>query len=233
MRKRVVFLDIDGTLIDSKNAGRAAFIRALHSAFGWTDDIDYIKFSGATDLDVLKKIFTRYQRKLSERDIELFFDMLPRELRRTCADNPPITLPGVREMLDELAMREDTLVGLVTGNIESCARIKLAAAGIDHHFPLGAFGHEHADRNEIARLALARAEGMLAPNESLGQVFIIGDSPADVAAAHAIGAFAVAVATGHPSAEELAAAGADLLVEDLGGIAEKLLSLGETDGRPC
>lgn len=220
MRKRIVFFDIDGTLIDSSDSGRAAFVNALHSVFGWTDSIDYIEFSGATDLDVLSRIFEHYGRKLTEADTELFFEALPQELERTCALRQPTALAGVLKLLESLAQIPDTLVGLITGNIETCARVKLAAAGIDHKFVLGAFGHEHADRNEIARLGLKRAERMLDSGDSIGEVFVIGDSPADVAAAKAIGARSIAVCTGRPTCEDLVAAGADVILKDLSEAAQ-------------
>ncbi len=212
---RVVFFDIDGTILDSRHSGRAAFLKALHTAFGWTDDIDYIDFTGATDLDVISRVFANYGRVPTREDEELFFDVMPRELERTCRKTPPVLLPGVRCLLDTLAQRSDICVGLLTGNIEECAHIKLKYAGLDHRFDLGAFGHEHADRNEIARLALRRAELMHAHEGGIDKVFIIGDSPADVRAAQAIGAVAVAVATGTPTRQELAAAGADIVFDDL------------------
>jgi phosphoglycolate phosphatase len=215
MERDIVFFDIDGTLIDSRDSGRASFIRALELVFGWTDGIDYIKFTGATDLDVLDRIFTRYGKRLSEDDTGLFFAEMPRQLEMSFAANPPRVLPGVREVLEKLSACPEYIVGLVTGNIEPCARIKLAAAGIDHPFALGAFGHEHAERDEIARLALQRAEELLQPGDSVRRIVLIGDSPADVRAAKAIGAEALAVCTGHPCAEELAAAGADFVLEDL------------------
>ena len=212
---KVVFFDIDGTLVESGGAGRAAFISALHSVFNWTDNIDYIHFSGATDLDVLRQIFERYECELTEDDTLRFFDQLPVELEEAVLTHKVYALPGVAALLDQLAHDPDCIAGLITGNIESCARIKLAAAGIDHPFLLGAFGHEHADRNEIAKLAFQRACDLLPAGAEIGAAYLIGDSPADIAAAHAIGAHAIAVATGTPSYRELTDAGANTVLENL------------------
>lgn len=213
--KTVVFFDIDGTLLDSSGAGRAAFIETLHRVFCWTDSIDYIQFSGATDLDVLARIFRRNRHTLKQEDIDRFFDELPRALERAVMEHEVEALPGVKQVLYNLGASKGHLVGLITGNIETCARIKLRSAGIDHDFVLGAYGHEHADRNEIARFGLRRAEQFLGVGEGISRVFLVGDSPADVEAAHSIGAVAVGVATGHPGIDELASAGADILLTDM------------------
>lgn len=213
--RTVVFFDIDGTLVDSGGAGKKAFIQALHHVFSWTDNIDYIQFSGATDLDVLRRIFERNRREFTKSEADCFFDRLPLELASTVREHRVVPLAGVKALLKRLGESSNHIVGLITGNIETCARIKLDAAGIDHNFVLGAFGHEHGDRHEIARLGLQRARKLLPPGEVLGSVYVVGDSPADIAAAHAIGATAVAVATGHPDYDELAAAGADVLLTDL------------------
>lgn len=211
----LLFFDIDGTMVDTCGSGRAAFINALHSVFGWSDSIDYIQFTGATDLDVLRRICNRNECELTEDEVARFFEQLPRELEKTILQNETTALPGVTELLSRLGEYPNVIIGLITGNIESCARIKLQAAGIRHHFILGAFGHEHGDRDEIAKLALRRAEDLLGPEQCIAASYLIGDSPSDISAAHAIGAHAVAVATGRPNATELVAAGADTVLEDL------------------
>ncbi len=224
---KVVFFDIDGTMLDTRHSGRSAFSEALQRAFGWADGIEYIDFTGATDLDVIARIFANYGREPRDEDIELFFDILPAELELKCRSKPPIVLPGVLELLSVLGGRDDTILGLITGNIENCARIKLACAGVEHPFELGAFGHEHADRIDIARLAMKRAEKMIPAGGRIERIYIIGDSPSDMQAAKAIGATAAGVATGKPSQEELYAAGADVVLKDLSDLDQvlKLLDL--------
>jgi phosphoglycolate phosphatase-like HAD superfamily hydrolase len=104
---------------------------------------------------------------------------------------------------------------LVTGNIASCARIKLRQFNLHHHFVLGAFGDEHADRNEIARLALGRVKSKLPRDGTIRSLFLVGDTPNDIAAAKAIDAVSVAVATGKFSTAELQQAGADVVLTDM------------------
>jgi phosphoglycolate phosphatase-like HAD superfamily hydrolase len=210
-----VLFDIDGTLLDLHGAGRRAFALALDEAFGWKDQIGYIKFAGATDLDVLDQIFIRHRRTLTPPDIDLFFNILPEKLRETSAACDVTVYPGVAELVEQLSKHPDIIIGLVTGNIEACARIKLEKAGLHGHFQLGAFGHEHADRKEIARLALDRATASLPKGMTFAQKFLVGDTPSDISAAHHIGATSIAVATGQHTREILSDAGAQYVLATL------------------
>jgi len=213
-----IFFDIDGTLVDLRGAGRHAFVQALHHVFQWRDDIGYINFAGATDLDVLRQIFEHHGRELTDDDIERFFARLPQELEETAKRVRPNVFPGVPKLLNALTARGDVLIGVITGNIEACARIKLREAGVHRHFLLGAFGHEHADRCQIARLARQRARDLLPAGRAEPPAYLIGDTPSDIQAAHDIGARAMAVATGRFTVEELRAAGADAVWQDLGDL---------------
>ena len=211
----VVLLDIDGTLLHSGGGGRRAFARALQTVFQWHDDITWVNFSGATDLAVLRQICERHGTWPDAGRVERFFHELARELDLALTVSPPQLLPGVMELLEELERVPGLILGLVTGNTGACAHIKLRHAGLHGRFLLGAFGHEHADRVDIARLALQRAQthardGVLAP------IVLIGDTPSDIIAARAIGARAVAVATGAHDAEALRRAGAEVVVATLG-----------------
>ncbi len=211
----VVFFDIDGTMVDTHGAGRIAFINALNAVFGWSGNIDYIRFTGATDLDVLSRIFNRNNRELTGVEVSRFFEQLPIELEKSISSCEISRLPGVAELLGRLDEYPNVIIGLITGNIESCAHIKLRAADIHRRFTPAAFGHEHGDRDEIAKLALRRVENLLEPEQRIAASYLIGDSPSDISAAHAIDARAVAVATGRPTTAELAAAGADIVLKDL------------------
>ena len=211
----LILFDIDGTLLDTSGAGRRSFALALEEVFGWGAEAQSITFAGATDLDLLERIAQRHGRVLDPAQIEDFFARLPVTLRAALATEPPHVYPGVRELLEALSTRAEVSLGLVTGNIEPCAWAKLEACHLHGHFTLGAYGHEHADRRDIARLARRRAEQALPEGVHFHASFLLGDTPSDVSAALAIGATAVAVATGGFDEARLRAAGAHHVLSTL------------------
>ncbi|MFH0908191.1 MAG: HAD hydrolase-like protein [bacterium] len=210
----LVLFDIDGTLLDVHGAGRRAFVKAIEPVFGWKDDCEYVRFSGSTDLDILRQIAERHGHTPSRKEIDAFFDRLSVELEKNMATARLTLHPGVRELLAVLSQDRRALVGLLTGNVEAGARIKLKHFNLHGHFVLGAFGHEHGDRREIARLAFQRAE-QHAGKQRIASRYLIGDTPNDIAAARAIDAICIAVATGKFTTESLLDAGADHAVRDL------------------
>lgn len=220
-----VFFDIDGTLLHVNGAGRRAFSNAIATVFGWQDTIEYIQFAGATDLDVLHRIAQVQGDTLTHEGIQHFFRQLPLELADTARVSDATLFPGVRELIERLADHPAVHLGLITGNEEYSARIKLALFGLDHHFQFGAYGHEHGDRIEIAQLANRRLHERLPPG-TRPQRYLLGDTPSDIAAARAIDAMAIGVATGVFTGQALLEAGADLVLETLENTEEILAHLG-------
>jgi phosphoglycolate phosphatase-like HAD superfamily hydrolase len=214
----LVFFDIDGTLLQTSGAGRIAFARALKEVFGWDDPIDYINFAGATDLLVLERIMREHGAEPRPGDADRFFHALPHHLEQSLQETTSALYPGVRALVERLAADDRYLLGLVTGNIQSCAIRKLQHFDLHGHFFLGAFGHEHADRLDIARLALQRARDHVPDPSHISSRHLIGDTPSDIAAAHAIDATSIAVATGSFSRAQLEAAGARHVLDDLGDV---------------
>ena len=123
-------------------------------------------------------------------------------------------LPGVPERLKQLS-RAGHLLGLITGNGDGAAFIKLARGDLMRWFTFGAYASAGIDRPEIVRQAVKRGEAMLGEDVPNERIHVIGDTPLDVEAAHAAGCTAIAVATGHYDEAALAAAGADHVLATL------------------
>jgi phosphoglycolate phosphatase-like HAD superfamily hydrolase len=126
--------------------------------------------------------------------------------------------PHAAAAVDWLVARGATL-GLVTGNIQRIAWRKLGAAGLAGPFHFGAFGDESANRDDLPPLALARARDHAARDFALEQVYVVGDTPADIACGQASNLRTIAVATGpEHNFDHLGACLPDYLLPDLGGL---------------
>lgn len=211
---KAVLFDIDGTLISSQGAGKAAMYAALQSHFGLDAIRDEVPMSGRTDRVIALDLFRVHGIDGGPLQLDGFLAEYLRHLPGHLSKRVGMVLPGIREILLALVEKPDCLVGLLTGNIRAGAKVKLSHFGIDQHFTFGGFGDAHVDRDEVAREA-HRSALAVEPSLRPADLVVIGDTPLDVRCAHAIGAKAVAVATGTHSAAELAAAGADLILEDL------------------
>jgi phosphoglycolate phosphatase-like HAD superfamily hydrolase len=212
---QVCLFDIDGTLLLSGGAGKAAMERAVASAFGTKPTMDGIPFSGRTDRAIARDLFQLHAIAETadnwERFLSAYLSHLP-----SCLDKyQGSVLPGVASLLDCLRVRQDVATGLLTGNIRAGARLKLGHYGLYHHFAFGGFGDKHYNRDEVARDALAAARRYSSSALDLNQVWVIGDTPLDIRCARSIGARAVGVTTGWHSFESLAAEKPDLLLPDL------------------
>jgi phosphoglycolate phosphatase len=124
-------------------------------------------------------------------------------------------MPGVRELLEAVARRDDLYPALLTGNYEEAARLKLEYFDLWRYFACGAFGDDAPDRNGLLPKALLRVAECGGPKLPASASIVIGDTPLDIACAQAGGARSMGVATGHYSVDQLLAAGADVALEDL------------------
>ena len=156
---------------------------------------------------------------------DLYFGMLVEEVDRPApwSGNDPANprhfkgiLPGVSEALGALLPRRDVFLALLTGNYARAAEIKLAHFGLWQHFPCGAFGEDAVERWQLVQVAADRARALGSPVTDPRDMWVIGDTPLDVEAAHKAGVRCVGVATGGSTVEVLARAGADVAVDRLG-----------------
>lgn len=211
----LVLFDIDGTLIRTAGAGVRGMSDAIERLHGWRGALDGVPVSGRTDRAILTQVFDRWRTPLTDAHIEPLRDSylacLAEELRGAPRDGVEV-LPGVHDALDALDADAGFAVGLLTGNFEESAAIKLAHFDLWRRFRFGAFGDVHIDRRALVPVAIERAReaGFRASD-----VVVIGDTPLDVDCAHAHGARAVAVATGEYSRQALAATGAEIVVDTL------------------
>ena len=207
MRTALLF-DIDGTLLYARGVGRAAFGNAFLAAYGVPyHDVASLNFVGATDSNVVRAMAAECGVASTPAREEHFFLRLAQDIDAALTQTSPLVYPGIPELVTRLNGRGHTL-GIITGNVRATAWSKLRHAGLDHAFTFGAYGDDHHERAAITALALTRA-----PAGASARI-LIGDTPLDVQAARANGLKAVAVATGWVSADELAAAGADLVLPD-------------------
>jgi phosphoglycolate phosphatase len=215
---KLVLFDVDGTLITSRGAGRRAMRVAFERVFGTAGGIDQYDLRGRTDTRIVHDVMGAEgweEARVRER-LDDFFEAYLGGLVAEIGDGQGVvTLPGVAALVERLAFASEVVLGLVTGNIEEGARIKLGPTGLWPHFRIGAYGSDHMDRRRLPSLAARRAHALLGREFRPADVVVIGDTPHDVDCARACGAVAVAVATGQYPREALLADRPDHFFEDL------------------
>jgi phosphoglycolate phosphatase-like HAD superfamily hydrolase len=225
---RLLLFDVDGTRVTARGAGRRAMTIALDAVYGTAGAIDAYDFRGTTDLRAVHEVLrgTGIDDDAIARGLERFYARYVVELEALIGDGSRVEIkPGVPALIHALAQREDVVVGLLTGNIEPGARVKLAPTGLWPLFRVGAFGSDHADRRRLPAIACARARALLDCDVPFEMVTIIGDTPLDLDCARACGAVAVAVATGFHAFGELEAEKPDLLFTDFADVDATIAAL--------
>jgi phosphoglycolate phosphatase len=207
--------DIDGTLIGGDGAGRRAFDRACFECFGVKGALDHIKLDGMTDPLILECVYIKHVgRSPTPAESDAVMRTYLGYLEPEVATARYLVHDGVPEVLDLLESR-GCLLGLATGNLEEGARIKLERGGLWKRFAFGGFGSDapphDGGRTELVKVAIARGHARASGGRRFAreEMVVIGDTPRDIAAAHAAGSSAVGVATGSFSVDALRAAGAD------------------------
>jgi len=201
--KHLLLWDIDGTLIASGGAGMRALQRALRDVFGIDGLLADIDFAGRTDMWIMREVFRKFALSATRENFERYFEgyvaALPAEM-----NNPQTrVLPGVREILRAATEHGGFAQGLLTGNMRRGAQLKLAHHGLWDHFAFGAFADDSEHRNELGPHAVRRALERHGVNFAADDVWIIGDTPHDIACGKIIGARTLAVATGGATLEQL------------------------------
>jgi phosphoglycolate phosphatase len=225
VKAKLLLFDIDGTLLLSGGSGAKAMLEAGQQLFGNSFNFD---------LDTSGKLDTQIYKELSKLNAHLDMQHRHDEFREVYLkklefelqwDNKAFVMPGIMELLEKLRRLHHITLGLLTGNYGPAARAKLKAVEIQHDwFQITAFGDEAVTRPDLVELAMKRYFEMKNERLQPREVVVIGDTPKDVACAQAHGCVAFAVATGKWSVEQLQAARADIVVDNLSD-ANKLLEL--------
>ncbi len=200
---RVFLFDIDGTLLTTKGVGGGALSQAMREEFGVAHPDSNIVFSGRTDRSLLMELLQRNDLEVTEEHCRRLRDRYVSLLGGHLARQGGVLLPGVRALLTELFRREALELAVMTGNLPETATKKLAHFDLRQWFAWISGGSFHVERDDLARRTaeiIARRYG-----NSVTEIVVIGDTPADIRCGHAIGAKTVAVATGGFSHETLAA----------------------------
>jgi phosphoglycolate phosphatase len=211
-----ILFDIDGTLIISGGAGAASWRMAFDELYGVPADIGQYTDTGMTDPDVGRRTFVAVMHRQPSRDE--FARLLERRLHylyQTVADSEDYrVLDGVEELLPRL-LDDGYVLGIVTGNLEAAAHIKLHRAKLNRFFSFGGYGSDAADRGALTRIALTRASLVYGEDVRPAQCLVIGDTPHDAEGAHAAGIQCVGVASHNFTADQLKAGGADFVIASL------------------
>jgi phosphoglycolate phosphatase-like HAD superfamily hydrolase len=232
MEPTLVLFDIDGTLIDTFGAGRRSLEHAFRQVFGIdgiTEMAAQVRFEGKTDPILIVEM--ALAAGIPEGDVvarsaemrEAYLGALREEMARH--DPRRRVRPGVEPLLRDLHPREHVHLGLLTGNIEGGARLKLEPFGLHAYFRGGGFSSDHPQRAEIARIARAKMTAACGVAFATSRVYVIGDTDHDVMCAKANGFRSIAVPSGWVAAERIEAARPDVLLPDLADLPRVLAAL--------
>ncbi len=215
-RPTVVLFDVDGTLVSTGGAGRRAMSEAFAQVHGSADALDGIGLGGATDRAILREALGRLDLSLTDQRFDVLVQAYLVRLREQVERSQGYrVLTGARRLLDALAPDAHIALGLGTGNVREGALVKLRRGSLDGYFRFGGFGSDAEARPELLELGFVRGAECMGLSRRKVRRLVVGDTPKDVRAAHAVGAECLAVATGTATAGELRAAGAERVVGEL------------------
>jgi phosphoglycolate phosphatase-like HAD superfamily hydrolase len=213
---KAVLWDIDGTLLTTGGAGAVAWQRAFQELYGVEANIDENTRAGMTDPEITEIIFNQVVGREGTADehaqvVAKYLEYMPDAVAES---NGYRVMPGIAEILPRLA-QAGIVQGVVTGNVEPAAQIKLARGDLDRYFSFGGYGSDARDRVKVTERAIERGGEALGTPLDRAATISVGDTPRDVTAGHGAGIRVVGVATGAYSVAELEEAGADWAIADV------------------
>jgi phosphoglycolate phosphatase len=213
---RAVLFDIDGTLIRSGGASDRAWHRAFEELHSVDVDVGSVTGRGVPDPEVGRQCFrAALGREPSDYEMAELMARRLAYLPEEVANSPNYrVMEGAEELLERL-IDDGYLLGLVTGNVEPAAHIKLARSGLNRFFSFGGYGSDSPDRTELTRKSLERGGVVAGAPLEPATTIAVGDTPRDIDAGHGAGIRVAGVATGDYTVEELRDAGADFAIPTL------------------
>ena len=196
---KLLLFDIDGTLVDTGGEGGLALLDAVEEVLETPRErVPPLQLAGATDGGITRQLFSQLGFQWCDQKAGVYLQCYLKhlEVRLRRPHSPAILLPGAEGLLKDLADSENIHLGLLTGNLKAGAEIKLRQFDVWHHFISGAFADDAEDRNLLGPFALERMQEATGASYSMDEIFVIGDTPKDIACAHAFGARCIAVTTG-------------------------------------
>ncbi len=212
---KLLLFDIDGTIIDSGEAGTRSLNLAFEELFSIPDGFKDISMAGKTDIQIMKEALYRHGIENDNGHIKALCEAYIRHLRHQIENPRRHIKPFIRESLSFFSNDKGLALGLLTGNIREGAMIKLSPFGLEKYFPFGAFGDDDEERNALLPIAVRRFMSLSGREIDYRDCVVIGDTPRDVECAKVHGAFAIAVATGPYSYDILLKTGADLVLRNI------------------
>jgi phosphoglycolate phosphatase-like HAD superfamily hydrolase len=223
---KLVLFDIDGTLVHTGHAGTQAFAKTFATEFNLHHGAEKMKFAGRTDVSLVREFFKIHALPETSEHFAQFFGRYVFWLDHILARSQTQICPGVWELIHALrALPEPPVLGLLTGNIQLGAEIKLRHFNLWDQFAFGGFANNHEERDHIAAAAFARGRRVLGEHLQPQEVVVIGDTPFDVRCGKFIGAKTLAVATGGAKLDELKVIKPDWAVADLTHISAQEICL--------
>jgi phosphoglycolate phosphatase len=217
--KTLLLFDIDGTLLRAENATRLALNETFQNLFNVKESLDDLSFFAWTDLGLFREAAIKLiGRPFDAGEYSAFTKGYAECLKGHLQSCKFYLMPGIVELLPQLAGRDDILLGLETGNIETAAYLKLKRGGIDTYFPFGGFGSDSADRTELILAGIQRARSLEHKLIRKENIIVIGDAPHDIAAGNKLGVKTIAVGTGLVDREKVLAEKPSVYFKDLSDI---------------
>ena len=227
LKTKLILFDIDGTLLTSGGAGEKALRLEMRDLVGHDGDFSKIEIAGrGTDSGIARQLFALQGIEPTVENFARFFDGYLRHLAVTLPGTSGRLLPGIMELLQKLRVHPGVALGLLTGNLERGAKLKLTHYGVWDFFEFGAYADDHHDRNQLGHFAPSRAKERHGIEFAPENIYVLGDTPHDIACGRAIGAKTVAIATGNQSREQLAAHGPDYLFDEIFNVPEVMAAFG-------